>query len=335
MNNTLITNSLKKGISYIAYRTLIKELLTQKKSTGVEQAEDLLNYSLLNDKRMDRLDKTLKISEETHLSIDGLKNNYTFLVIAEGWCGDAAQIVPILNKITEASPKIDLKIVLRDENEALMEQFLTNGSKLSRENFIKMMKAGVTWITISFDGLGEEYERIRKPLKYDKMLAKIKDIKKIKEEYGVNLPVIKIQGIWPSIKIDPNKYYNTLSPYVDNIAFNPLIDYLKKPEDKVFIDDFHCPMLYQRLVVGADGLVMMCANDEENSHVVGDANDENIYNIWHGDKLNEVRELHKKENGYQELEVCRKCYLPAETEDSEKVNVNGKEITIRNYVYTK
>ena len=129
MNNTLINNSLKKGTSYIAYRTLIKDLLTQGKSTGDNQSEDFLNYSKLNDKRMDRLDKTLKISEETAASIINLKNDFTFLVIAEGWCGDAAQILPVLNKIAETSSKINLKIVLRDENEELMNQFLTNGSK--------------------------------------------------------------------------------------------------------------------------------------------------------------------------------------------------------------
>ncbi len=129
MNNTLISTSLEKGISYSAYRTLVKELILKKKSTGAEQTDAILNYSMLNDKRMDRLDKTLKISDETQLSIDGLKNNYTFLVIAEGWCGDAAQIVPILNKITEASPTISLKIVLRDENDELMNQFLTNNSR--------------------------------------------------------------------------------------------------------------------------------------------------------------------------------------------------------------
>lgn len=69
---------------------------------------------------MDRLDKTLKILEETQSSINNLKNNFTFLVIAEGWCGDAAQIVPVLNKITESSPKLNMKIVLRDENEELI-----------------------------------------------------------------------------------------------------------------------------------------------------------------------------------------------------------------------
>lgn len=129
MNNTLIKNSLLKGMTYSDYRNKIKYLLLEGLSTGFEQSEALLDYSLLNDKRMDRLDKTLKVSEETLDSLHQLHKNFTFLVIAEGWCGDAAQIVPVLNKIAESSSNIDLKIVLRDENEKLMNQFLTNGSK--------------------------------------------------------------------------------------------------------------------------------------------------------------------------------------------------------------
>ncbi|AMC12243.1 thioredoxin [Lutibacter profundi] len=125
----LINDSLKKGISYASYRSLIKDLLTQKKSTGKTQTEAILNFSILNDRRMDRLDKTLKVSSETLKSMSLLENKFTFLVIAEGWCGDAAQILPILNKIAETSPLIDLKIVLRDENPELMNQFLTNGNE--------------------------------------------------------------------------------------------------------------------------------------------------------------------------------------------------------------
>ncbi|MDP2068510.1 MAG: thioredoxin family protein [Lutibacter sp.] len=141
MNNSLIKNSLNNTISYATYRNLIKKLIAEGKSTGIDQSEDHLTFSILNDKRMDRLDKTLKISEETQNSLNKLNREFTFLVIAEGWCGDAAQILPIINKVAEASDKIDFKIVLRDENEDLMNQFLTNGSKsipkaliLDREN---------------------------------------------------------------------------------------------------------------------------------------------------------------------------------------------------------
>lgn len=129
MNNTLIKNSLNNTFSYVAYRNLVKELIAAGKSTGIEQSESHLEFSILNNKRMDRLDKTLTISEETQNSLDNLNKGFTFLVIAEGWCGDAAQILPIINKVAEASDKIEFKIVLRDENEDLMNQYLTNGSK--------------------------------------------------------------------------------------------------------------------------------------------------------------------------------------------------------------
>ncbi len=129
MISNLISSSIKKGVSYSTYRTLIKGLLVEGKSTGNEQSEALFNYSQLNDKRMDRLDKTLKISEETSNALNRLSDNFTLLVLAEGWCGDAAQILPVINKIAESSSKIDLKIVCRDENEDLMDQFLTNGGK--------------------------------------------------------------------------------------------------------------------------------------------------------------------------------------------------------------
>ena len=129
MDNSLIINSIKKSIAYSTYRTLIKGLLVEGKSTGSEQSESLFNFSKLNDKRMDRLDKTLKISKETCDALNKLTDNFTLLVLAEGWCGDAAQILPVINKIAESSSKIDLKIVCRDENDALMSQFLTNGGK--------------------------------------------------------------------------------------------------------------------------------------------------------------------------------------------------------------
>ena len=125
----LIKRSLDKGISYKAYREHLKALLAGN-SVNTESAVDvMLNYTALNDSRMDRLDKTLKLSPETKKTTEQLKNSFSFLVISEGWCGDAAQILPVLNKIAESSNKIDLKIVFRDENEELMNNFLTNGSK--------------------------------------------------------------------------------------------------------------------------------------------------------------------------------------------------------------
>jgi hypothetical protein len=125
----IIENSLRKTISYTDYRALVRNLLAEGKSTGPEQSEDLTNYSLLNDRRMQRLDKKIKISEETIQEFQKIKQPQTWLVITEGWCGDAAQNLPVLNKIAVTTDHIDLKVVLRDENLALMDLFLTNGGR--------------------------------------------------------------------------------------------------------------------------------------------------------------------------------------------------------------
>lgn len=212
---------------------------------------------------------------------------------------------------------------------------LTNGSKLTIEYFEKIVKAGIDWITISVDGLDEEYEKIRKPLKFNDTLQKIKDMQQYKHDKGVHKPVIKIQSLWPSIKNNPSLFYDTFEPIVDLIAFNPLIDYLQKDSDIIYIENFSCPQLYQRLVIGADGLAMMCSNDEEGDHIIGDANKQSIHEIWHGEALNEVRAIHKKQNGFIELDVCKKCYLPRATESNEKSVVNGREFSILNYVNRK
>jgi hypothetical protein len=125
----IIENSLKKTISYRDYRALVRNLLVEGKSTGSEQSVDLTNYSLLNNQRMQRLDKTIKISEETTQEFQKVSAPQTWLVITEGWCGDAAQNLPVLNKIATASDHIDLRVVLRDENIELMDLFLTNGGR--------------------------------------------------------------------------------------------------------------------------------------------------------------------------------------------------------------
>lgn len=125
----IIEESLTKSMSYEAYRILVQNLVAEGKSTGDVQTEALSKYSLLNDKRMQRLDKTTKLPEEAIAEIKAYNGNVTWLVLTESWCGDAAQTMPMIHKMAQLNENITLKVVLRDENEALMNEFLTNGGK--------------------------------------------------------------------------------------------------------------------------------------------------------------------------------------------------------------
>lgn len=134
---------IENAMTYKSYFNLLETLLAEGKTTGENQSEAMLNYAKMNIQRMKRLDKTIVLSEELKQSITEIRENkLIFLVITEGWCGDAAQNIPLLNKIAEASPGIDLKLILRDENLDIMDQFLTNGGRsipklivLDGENF--------------------------------------------------------------------------------------------------------------------------------------------------------------------------------------------------------
>jgi hypothetical protein len=129
MINDIISKSLKKGMSYSDYRNLVSNLVEEKSTTGNEKTEVLANYTQLNDRRMKRWDKTVKISEAIKRKVADFNKKVTWLVISESWCGDAAHIMPVINKVTEGNDNIDYKVVLRDENVALMNQFLTNGGQ--------------------------------------------------------------------------------------------------------------------------------------------------------------------------------------------------------------
>lgn len=126
---SIIETSLANCYSYAEYRTVVSALLKEGKSTGNEQSEDLTHYSELNETRMNRLDKTIVVPNENSEKLQQLKREYIWLVISEGWCGDAAQILPVINKMAQYSEKIELKLVFRDENEDLINLFLTNGTK--------------------------------------------------------------------------------------------------------------------------------------------------------------------------------------------------------------
>ncbi|MFD1062921.1 thioredoxin family protein [Winogradskyella litorisediminis] len=129
MINDIISASLQKSISYQDYRALVEQLTAENTTTGPEKTEVLANYTALNDRRMHRWDKTVKVSDEAKFKIENSLKKMTWLVLTESWCGDAAHIMPVINKLAELNKNIDYKVVLRDENEALMNEFLTNGAK--------------------------------------------------------------------------------------------------------------------------------------------------------------------------------------------------------------
>ena len=127
--NNLIQNALQTARSYPAYRSHLTDLLAKGLTTGPNQGEFYLKIANLNQRRMDRLDRRTQLTSELTEAVGSLKKSYILLVLTEGWCGDAAQILPVLNKAAEASNKLDLQLIFRDEHLDLMDLYLTDNGR--------------------------------------------------------------------------------------------------------------------------------------------------------------------------------------------------------------
>ena len=120
---------LANALSYTAYRELTDRLVAENKTTGQNQSEAMLHYTKMNGVRMKRLDKTTKLTEDSLNMLSQIDQPQTWLVLTEAWCGDAAQVLPVMNKLAEANANIDLKLIMRDEHLDIMDAYLTNGAR--------------------------------------------------------------------------------------------------------------------------------------------------------------------------------------------------------------
>ena len=111
------------------YTGLLDSLSAEGKTTGTDQSESRINYGRLNIARMRRLDKTVELESSVRSEIGSVNVDWVWLIITEGWCGDAAQNIPVIEKIAAANPGIETRYILRDENPELMDKFLTNGTR--------------------------------------------------------------------------------------------------------------------------------------------------------------------------------------------------------------
>ena len=130
MNTETQVKQMEGEMTYREYRDMIDALLKEGKTTGENQSEALFNYAKMNATRMRRIDKHVALGDDLRQIAEKLNRPQKWTVITEGWCGDAAQTIPVFDKFAEAAgDKVELRFVLRDQHLDLIDQYLTNGGR--------------------------------------------------------------------------------------------------------------------------------------------------------------------------------------------------------------
>lgn len=192
---------------------------------------------------------------------------------------------------------------------------LSNGLLLEGDYARQLVEAGIDYLSLSIDGLYEEYDRIRKPAKFQETVERIRQLRKLRKSHGNGFPRIKVNTIWSQVQDRAEEYYDIFDPLADIISFNPDYDY---SEEACAVPASHCCQYpFQRLSVKWNGDVPMCISDWDSEFVLGNIKECSLQSIWQGETLQQIRNDHMS-GGVQKYVPCRKCHRPVTTQVGNK-----------------
>ncbi|PID80795.1 thioredoxin family protein [bacterium DOLJORAL78_65_58] len=93
------------------------------------EAAERLEFTRLNRHRTERIRRTYEVSPNLARLVSRITERQTWFVLTEPWCGDSAQNLPYIEAMAALNPLIEVRLLLRDENLDVMDDFLTDGKR--------------------------------------------------------------------------------------------------------------------------------------------------------------------------------------------------------------
>lgn len=205
-------------------------------------------------------------------------------------------------------PKLVEMVKYAKDSGIIEVQFNTNGLLLDEKKASELIDAGLDRIIISFDGATKEtYEKIRVGSNYDIVVSNIKRFVKMRGERGLKRPCLRVQMInMEETRNEIDSFVKMWKPIANKLGIITKRERDPKRKDMSYRKAFPCPQIWQRMMICWDGEVRMCCGDWFGEIVVGDANKDNLFDLWHGETYERMRELHSR-GEFNKIPVCARC----------------------------
>lgn len=167
----------KIGMTYDEYREMSSLELENFNLNDFEQKEkNRFAILRINLQRVKRLENQYQPSNEVIDAVEKINRPQFWLLITESWCGDSAQSVPIINKISRLNTNIELRLILRDAHKEISDRYYEPGQPRSIP------------LLIAFDEENNELFKWGARPKYaTELLKKLKNDGLSKDEYNKEL----------------------------------------------------------------------------------------------------------------------------------------------------
>jgi MoaA/NifB/PqqE/SkfB family radical SAM enzyme len=185
---------------------------------------------------------------------------------------------------------------------------ISNGSLITDEVARGIVEAGLDAINISVDASGKEvFEETRIGLKYDKVIANIERLLRIRSELGSRRPRLILSFVRQRNSDEERAFIERWRKVADKVHVTDLHNWAGTLLHHSADGGFPCYRQWLTFTVLWDGRVALCCADFDGKVILGDMKTSSIREIWNAEAYRCVRREHLQTGGPA---ICRACDLP-------------------------
>ena len=206
---------------------------------------------------------------------------------------------------------------VRDAGVAEHVEITTNGVLLTEELNLELVAAGLSQINISVSGVtGEAYRRVsHAKVEVAGFAATLRHLYEHKGDLHV---YVKLADDGSLTQTDEGEFYRLfgdscddifierLSPIWRDTEVNQGLEAALGPYGQPLTYKDVCPLIFTRLVINHDGVVVACCVDWKRQYVIGDLREDSAYDVWNGPLLRDLQLRHLRRQR-EDVDLCRGC----------------------------
>lgn len=212
------------------------------------------------------------------------------------------------------------KVKYAKQKSSFFISIFSNGSLLTPIYCQELINSKIDQITFGIDGATKEsYESVRVGLSYEKVVEGIKRLANLKKKLNVKVPQITVRMTSTPFNVNESDLFKkTWAGVADGFLVRQmhawggdtinkdLIGYSYGHVKKRHSQFTPCFYLWKTMVITQDGKVPLCCVDSDVREEIGNLNKETMFEIWHGENLNRIRQMHLTGN-LRKIPICRGC----------------------------
>ncbi len=184
---------------------------------------------------------------------------------------------------------------------------ISNGSLITDEVAREMILAGLDALNISVDASGKAtFETTRLGLKYDKVVANIERLLRIRAELNRRRPKLILSFVRRQNSAEEQAFIEHWRGRADKIHITDLHNWAGTLHQRSDVN-FPCYRPWLTFTILWDGRVSLCCADFDGKEILGDLRSSSIREIWNAEPYRRVRAQHLRTGG---PDLCRACDLP-------------------------